>query len=191
MNKKKLIMIIILITFIGVIGIVLVNINNKSVEKISEKTNNTTASSTSNSSNTSYTTTEGNGNVRKSTEKVKVDKSKMVEITDNYFIEQTNDLYLNLNDYIGKTIKIEGLIYSYQDSNGDICYAVVRNTPGCCGNDGLAGLDIRYDEDYPKEDTWVEVIGVVGTDTMYDTKIPAIQVSSITVKEKGTTFVTN
>ena len=115
----------------------------------------------------------------------------MVEITDNFFIEQTNDLYLNLNDYIGKTIKIEGLIYSYQDFNGDICYAVVRNTPGCCGSDGLAGLDIRYNEDYPEEDTWVEVIGVVGSDTMSGRKIPAIQVSSMTVKEKGTTFVIN
>ena len=78
-----------------------------------------------------------------------------------------------------------------EDDNGDTCYAVVRNTPGCCGNDGLAGLDIRYDKDYPNENTWVEVIGVIGTDTMYGDVIPAIQVSSIIEKEEGTTFVTN
>ena len=194
MNKKKIFMIIILIVFVGGIGVVLANVNNKSVEIISDKTNNTNntmISSTSDSSNTNNNTTKSNEKVRKSTEKAKADTSNMVEITDNFFIEQTNDLYLNSNDYIGKTIKIEGLIYSYEDSNGDICYAVVRNTPGCCGSDGLAGLDIRYDEDYPEEDTWVEVIGVVGTDTMYGSKIPAIQVSSMTVKEKGTTFVTN
>jgi len=193
MNKKKIIMIIILIAFIGVIGVVFANINNKSVEKLNNQDNNTTKSTntTSNSSNTTYSTTQNKGKVRKSSGKAKANMNNMVEITDNFFIEQTNDLYLNLNDYIGKTIKIEGLIYSYEDSNGDICYAVVRNTPGCCGNDGMAGLDIRYDEDYPEEDTWVEVIGVVGTDTMYGSKIPAIQVSSMKIKEKGTTFVTN
>ncbi|MBR3696852.1 MAG: hypothetical protein IKM97_01045 [Clostridia bacterium] len=199
MKKKKTFMIIILIAFIGVIGVVLANVNNQSVEKISQKntTNNTNTTSTTNSLNTNsttnstFTTTQSIGKVRKSTEKAKVDTSNIVEITDNFFIEQTNDLYINLNDYIGKTIKIEGLIYSYEDSNGDICYAVVRNTPGCCGSDGLAGLDIRYDEDYPEEDTWVEVIGLVGSDTVYGSKIPAIQVSSLTLKEKGTTFVTN
>lgn len=194
MKKKKIFMIIILIAFIGVIGVILGNVNNQSVQKISKQdantTNNTNTSSTTNSSNTN-STIKSSGKVKKSTEKAKADTSNMVEITDNFFIEQTNDLYINLNDYIGKTIKIEGLIYSYEDSNGDICYAVVRNTPGCCGNDGLAGLDIRYDEDYPEEDTWVEVIGVVGTDTMYGSKIPAIQVSSMKVKEKGTTFVSN
>ena len=191
MNKKKILMIIILIAFVGGIGFVLVNVNNKSVEKTSDKINNTTTSITSDSSNTNNSTTKSIEKVRKSTEKAKADTSNMVEITDNFFIEQTNDLYINLNDYVGKTIKIEGLIYSYEDSNGDICYAVVRNTPGCCGNDGLAGLDIRYDEDYPEEDTWVEVIGVVGTDTMYGSRIPAIQVSSMKIKEKGTTFVSN
>ena len=160
MKKKKIFMIIILIAFIGVIGVALANVNNQSVEKISKDNNatdNTTISSTSDSSNTN-STTQSSGKIRKSTEKAKANTNNMVEITDNFFIEQTNDLYLNLNDYIGKTIKIEGLIYSYEDSNGDICYAVVRNTLGCCGNDGLAVLDIRYDEDYPEEDTWVEVI---------------------------------
>lgn len=186
MNKKKIFMIIVLIVFIGIIGVVLVNVNNKSVEKISDISNSNTTNNTSNSSNG-----QSSGIIRKSTGKAKVNTSIMVEITDNYFIEQTNDLYINLNDYIGKTIKIEGLIYSYEDSNGDICYAVVRNTPGCCGSDGLAGLDIRHYEDYPEEDTWVEVIGVVGTDTMDGRKIPAIQVSSMKTKEKGTTFVTN
>lgn len=192
MNKKKIFMIIILIAFIGVIGVVFVNVNNQSTQKISKQDTNTTNNTSTNStSNSSYTATQSSGKIRKSTEKAKANTNNMVEITDNFFIEQTNDLYINLNDYVGKTIKIEGLIYSYEDSNGDICYAVVRNTPGCCGNDGLAGLDIRYNEDYPEENTWVEVIGVVGTDTMYGSKIPAIQVSSMKIKEKGTTFVSN
>lgn len=180
MKTKKVLMIVLLIIFIVAIGVILVSINNTS----SEKTKNLTESTTTK-------TETGSNGIRKSTEKAKADTNNMVEITDNYFIEATNDVYLNLEDYIGKTIKMEGLVYSYQDNNGDTCYAVVRNTPGCCGSDGLAGLDIRYNEDYPEEDTWVEVIGVVGKDTMYGSEIPAIQVSSMKVKEKGTTFVTN
>lgn len=196
MNTKKLFMIIVLIAFFAIIGVILVNINKKSVDKVSEESNNTiTNNATHNiiadTTNAYSNNLQNGGNIRKSAEKAKADLSNIIEITDNFFIEQTNDVYYNLDDYIGKTIKIEGLIYSYEDSNGDICYAVVRNTPGCCGNDGLAGLDIRYDEDYPEENTWVEIIGVVGTDNVYDSEIPVIQVYSINIKEKGTVFVTN
>ena len=116
---------------------------------------------------------------------------EIIQITDNFFIEQTNDVYLNINDYIGKTIKMEGLIYKYEDEEGNTYYAVVRNTPGCCGNDGLAGLDIRYNGEYPEENTWVEVVGEVKAEMLYGTKIPALQVSSIEIKEAGKTFVTN
>lgn len=108
-----------------------------------------------------------------------------VEITDNYFIQATNDIYLNLGDYIGKTVKIEGLVYSYEDTDGSLLYAVVRNTPGCCGSDGLAGLDIRYEKDYPAEDTWVEVIGVIQSEKIWGEDTPVIYVQSITEKKKA------
>lgn len=196
MNKKKIIMIAVLVLFIAVIAIALVSINNKSVQKLGETSQNATNSSTANSTalNTSAQDEGGiasNGVVRKSEGKAQADTNNMVEITDNYFIEQTNDVYLNLDDYIGKTIKMQGLIYTYNDSNGDICYAVVRNTPGCCGNDGLAGLDIRYDGEYPEENTWVEVVGVMGKDTVYNSDVPAIQVASLNETTEGTSFVTN
>ena len=121
-----------------------------------------------------------------------VDFDNMIEITDNYFIQQTNDVFFNTDEYIGKSIKIEGFVYSYEDyETGNICHSVIRNTPGCCGADGLAGLDIRYDKKYPAENTWVEVIGVIGTDTVFGDTIPVIHVASITKKDEGTTFVSN
>ena len=120
------------------------------------------------------------------------DTENVMEITDNYFIEQTNDIFYNTDDYIDKTIKIAGLIYNYEDYNsGETYYAVVRNTPGCCGNDGLAGLDIRYDGEYPEENTWVEIVGTIKTDVVAGEEIPAIKVTSIQETEEGTTFVTN
>ena len=91
MNKKKIIMIIILILVAVGIGIPFVKISDKSV-----KANESSQSSKSDSGK-------------------KVD----IEITDNFFIEQTNDIFLNLKDYVGKTVKMEGLIYTYIDQNGE------------------------------------------------------------------------
>ena len=49
---------------------------------------------------------------------------------------------------------MQGLIYEY-NLDGKKRYAVVRNSPGCCGNDGLAGLDIIYDGECLPHNTWV------------------------------------
>lgn len=188
MKSKKILMLALLIVFIIVIIALFINVNNTALEKIAnDPQNNINA----NTIDETAEVTNNSGTVRKSTEKVEANTSNMIEIKDNYFIQQTNDVYINLQDYIGKTIKMEGLIYSYQDSNGDTCYAVVRNTPGCCGSDGLAGLDIRYDGEYPEEDTWVEIVGVIGEDTVFENTVPAIQITSLKETEKGTAFVTN
>ncbi len=120
------------------------------------------------------------------------ENEEVLEITDNYFIEQTNDIFINTDDYIDKKIKIAGLIYSYTDYGTDQkYYAVVRNTPGCCGNDGLAGLDIRYDGEYPKDDQWVEIEGIIAKEVVKGEEIPTIIVTNIQESEKGVTFVTN
>lgn len=190
MKSKKIMMIALLVIFLIIIGAIIVKINNKSSQKLDEIAEATDNTNVSNENTTNLSST-ASGIIRKNTETVKADTSNMIEITDNYFIQQTNDVYFNLDEYIGKTIKMEGIIYTYEDTNGDVCYAVVRNTPGCCGDDGLAGLDIRYDGEYPEENTWVEVVGVMGTDTVYGSEIPAIQVVSLVETETGTTFVSN
>ena len=91
MSKKKIIMIVLLIIFAFGLGIAFVKISDKSVK------------ATENSQST------------KTLSSKKVD----IEITDNFFIEQTNDVYINLKDYIGKTIKMEGFIYTYINEDGE------------------------------------------------------------------------
>ena len=191
MNLKKTFLIIILIIFIIGIVFIFVNANNVAEEKISSTENNSNSETQQTDIIEENTTEEKEAIIRRTTQKLEPDMDNILEIKDNFFIQQTNDMYYNLNDYLGKTIKIEGFVTNYKDNNGDICYGVVRNTPGCCGADGLAGLDIRYDGEYPEIDTWVEVIGVLGKDISYDADIPAIQVTSTRAKEEGTTFVTN
>ncbi len=76
-------------------------------------------------------------------------------IEDKVFINYTSDMYFNPEDYEGMEIQIEGIIYVdyYFNEAGD--FYIIRNTPGCCGNDGLAGLEIYYENGYPEENTWV------------------------------------
>ncbi|MBR2289422.1 MAG: hypothetical protein IJ867_02105 [Clostridia bacterium] len=125
------------------------------------------------------------GSSKKSEANEKVD----LDITDNYFIAQTNDVYINYDEYEGKTVRMEGYFYVYQDySTGENYYAVIRNAPGCCGNDGLAGLDIKYDGEYPAVNTWIQVIGKIDKYSEAD-PTPVIMVSSLQETPEGTGFV--
>lgn len=90
----------------------------------------------------------------------------IVEIKEKMFIAQTNDVYLNPEDYMGRTIKLEGLFKtqaSFYEDRPPYCF-VLRYGPGCCGFDGNAGFEVAWDEDappYPVEDDWVEAVGVL------------------------------
>ena len=99
MKKKKILMIFILIVFLLGLVFVIIKINHKSM---------IVAENSSNSQE---------------------NKEEIIEITDNYFIEQTNDIFLNINEYVGKTVRMQGIVYPYTGENGITFYAVVRNTP--------------------------------------------------------------
>jgi hypothetical protein len=136
-----------------------------------------------------------------------VPKKIDLEIREKLFIAQTNDVYLNPEDYIGKTIKLEGLfkVAQYAGEEKRYCF-VLRYGPGCCGNDGSAGFEVawgrpRYDGPgsvktlppgplYPKEDAWVEAVGIL--DTYEEDGYPYLflDLFSLTEKEeRGTEFV--
>jgi len=109
------------------------------------------------------TTESFNDKNLKSTE---VSNNKIIEIKEKMFITQVNDVYLNEKDYLGKTIKLEGVFINepYSD-DGDYYYFVVRYGPGCCGNDGVVGFEIKWDKSkerqYPQINSWVESTGVL------------------------------
>jgi uncharacterized membrane protein YcgQ (UPF0703/DUF1980 family) len=117
----------------------------------------------------------------------------VVEIKEKMFIAQCNDIYLNPADYIGKTVRIEGLYDEYTDESGNTNRGVIRNGPGCCGNDGVAGFEFMC-ESVPacKQNDWVSVEGVIRPytyDDGYETVI--IGAASVAVKtERGAEFVT-
>jgi uncharacterized membrane protein YcgQ (UPF0703/DUF1980 family) len=119
---------------------------------------------------------------------------KIVEIKEKMFIAQTNDVYLNSDDYMGKTIKLEGL-FKREKSGVKEYFFVIRYGPGCCGYDGSAGFEVAWKSNakksYPSEDDWVEAVGTFGT--YYENGYPFyyIALESLTVLTKrGAEYVT-
>ena len=91
----------------------------------------------------------------------------VVEIKEKLFIAQTNDIYFNSSDYLGKTIKYEGIFDIYEDpESGQKFYSVIRYGPGCCGVDGDAGFEVLWNKEYPNNNDWVEAVGVLETYTV-------------------------
>jgi uncharacterized membrane protein YcgQ (UPF0703/DUF1980 family) len=92
-----------------------------------------------------------------------------IEIKEKMFAAQVSDVYLNAEDYLGKTIKLEGLFKSELYDGKDEPYRfVIRYGPGgCCGMDANVGFEVAWDKDsakpYPAVDSWVEATGVLKT----------------------------
>ncbi len=86
-------------------------------------------------------------------------------IKEKMFIAQVNDVYLNLKDYLGKTIRLEGMFFAipYEPTNSTL-FLVIRYGPGCCGNDGQIGFEVAWDDGVfvaPADNSWVEATGVL------------------------------
>jgi uncharacterized membrane protein YcgQ (UPF0703/DUF1980 family) len=129
---------------------------------------------------------------------------KVIEIKEKMFIAQTNDIYLNSEDYLGKTIRLEGLFKTEQYAGEETPYCfVIRYGPGCCGYDGTAGFEVAWiphtandpqinvlAPKYPNEDDWVEAIGTLSSYEEDGYPYIYLQLVSLTVKEdRGAEFV--
>ena len=91
-----------------------------------------------------------------SSSKANEKEDDVIEIKDKMFMTQVNDIYINMKNYKGKKIKLEGFIYKIQDFD-----FIMRRTPGCCGNDGIIGLEIKWNGEIPNADAWVSAQGVL------------------------------
>jgi uncharacterized membrane protein YcgQ (UPF0703/DUF1980 family) len=124
---------------------------------------------------------------------VKKSDDEIVEIQEKFFITQCNEIYLNLDEYIGKTLKLEGFCDIYSDpETGKDKHFVVRKGPGCCGNDGIAGFEFIFDGELPAKNQWLEVVGKLGTVKENGIENIVIKAEHVTVKKtRGAEFVAN
>jgi len=126
---------------------------------------------------------------------VKAKQRDIVEIKERMFATQVSDIYLNSGDYLGKTIKLEGIFKQYEFYGEEPVNIVFRYAPGgCCGGDGQLGFEVKWAKDnikqYPIENSWVEVIGVLKEEELDFNKYMYIELSSLLVlNRRGTEFV--
>ena len=119
-------------------------------------------------------------------------QSDLIEITERMFIGQVNEIYANPGDYLGKTVKLEGIFKMY-DAGDAIYYHVVRyGLDPCCG-DANIGFEVVLsgDEDPPEPDSWVLATGILKTEQVNDFfSFLYLDLSSLTVlNERGAEFV--
>jgi uncharacterized membrane protein YcgQ (UPF0703/DUF1980 family) len=116
----------------------------------------------------------------------------LVEIKEKRFIAQCNDILLNPARYTGRKIRIEGMFSAYDDGTGTVRYWVTRNSPGCCGADGVVGFEFRAQQ-APDclENDWIVVEGgIAEEESEYYSSNIFIRDATVTVKtERGAEFV--
>jgi len=120
----------------------------------------------------------------------------VVEITERMFVMQIEDIYANPKDYLGKTIKLEGIFRIDRDNEEEdrIYYTVTRGIMDyCCSPEvwGRTGLEIYWDKEYPEDYEWVEAVGVLESYEEDGQKYLHIHLTSLTVlSEWGLEYVT-
>lgn len=118
----------------------------------------------------------------------------VIEIKERLFIAQSNDIYLNGQDYLGRTIKYEGIFKKMDYLSLDITVLyVIRYGPGCCGYDGEAGFEVYWEDEstqYPNENDWCEVTGILEEYERNGLRFLRLRLTSLKVLEtRGAEFV--
>lgn len=113
-------------------------------------------------------------------------------VGNNLYATQINDWYVNPQDYVGKTVEIEGYYLDFSP------YVFVgRKGPSCpyC-NGGFVSFEILYDKDLKhltNEESWIKVQGIIkkATDTSFGEfcYIEALKVE--VMEEPGQGAITN
>jgi uncharacterized membrane protein YcgQ (UPF0703/DUF1980 family) len=126
---------------------------------------------------------------------VRAGGKNLVEIKEKMFATQVSDVYVNTKDYLGKTIKLEGIFLAAQYNENETFYSVIRYGPGgCCGNDNYIGFEIKWPkgqkESYPAVNSWVEAAGLLKSyDVDYSSYLYLELLSLTELKERGTEYV--
>ena len=114
----------------------------------------------------------------------------VIEINERMFVTQITDIYINPDEYSGKTIMLEG-IFGISRFNDVTYLSVFRNSPGCCGDDGMVGFNVIWEGEYPNNNDWVKAVGVLEIVEANGTMNFRLNLSALTVlPNRGAEFVT-
>lgn len=106
------------------------------------------------------------------------DGNNNIEIKDDTFITQMDDIYTKLDNYIGKTIKVEGFIGDIEGDN----FKLLRLYDMFHFNhydEVTVGINAVYEGEIPAEDSWVEITGTIGSKNIDGQEKPIVNVSRL------------
>lgn len=116
-----------------------------------------------------------------------------ITIQDDTFVTQMEDIFINLDDYIGKTVTFEGFVTPIDEEGSQ--YGITRfyeQDHGDHSHTLLVGLVCSYDGTWPAQDTWVEVTVTIDKVESEDGLTPIGIIQELIVKEeRGLDTVTN
>lgn len=137
--------------------------------------------------NSSVNTSKTENNINEETNSNNVESGDVINITEKMYVTYINEIYTNATDYLGKTIKIQGMFTSeYCEPTKTTYYYVYRTGPGCCGNDGsMCGFEFTYKGDIPNKNEWIEVIGTLRTYEEEGNTYLTLDVCSLKVMDKS------
>lgn len=90
-------------------------------------------------------------------------------------------ILLRPEEYLGKTIKMNGLYYSANDKGVDYHFVVITDALACCqqGMEFVWNGAHKYPEDYPEQGTTVEMAGVFESYAVLDKTYYRIAVDDV------------
>ena len=124
-------------------------------------------------------------------------ENEIIEIRERMFATHINDIFLNAEEYLGKTVRLEGIFRTGLTNNGDQLFYVFRFAPDdCCASNGMIGFEVRGQKsiltpgNIPENDSWVEVTGVLSEAVYGRRKYLYIELTSlIELDIRGAEFV--
>ena len=87
----------------------------------------------------------------------------LTKLSSTMVFSEVYNMMISPEEYMGKTIKAEGIFQVYQDSNNINFYALVIADATACCQQGLELIwdgDPAYPDDYPVENSEIEITGV-------------------------------
>ena len=91
----------------------------------------------------------------------------VIVITERFFVNEMTEIFLNHQQYLGRTIQYEGM-FRTSSWAGEYFSFVYRNVPGCCSPTEILGFELVMDGFESFEDNaWVEVTGVLEHDGQF------------------------
>ena len=146
-----------------------------------------------------YPIEDTDASLKKSLESVALMEDRMIDVTDENFINTYEDIYGSSYNYVGRGINMKGFIYKQKGLNKNE-FILSRILVSCCAADAqLVGILCDYSgEKVFAAGTWVNIEGTLSEKEHKDSKsgevsiIPIIKVNKIEKNEKqGSGYIYN